>query len=126
MKKFFLIVVMFSFIYCNAQNEEDSINIEQLIGKDYSSYIGKTVEEFLSVKQIDMYLEYVFVDSRPFVLSSVIFTYSEDFFIEIYVDEYEYMNKFDLDRSWKFEDFKKENISRICFTVDNEEVLWVR
>jgi len=53
------------------------------------------------------------MDKRPFVLSGCDIIFDEEFFIEVIIHDFQYLNPYSNERLWSFDKFVKEKIGRI-------------
>lgn len=91
----------------------DSLSVVKLLSVAKQSYIGGSVGNLISDTMFNNYIDFVFVDQKPGELSSVLFKYPDDVFVEIIIDNYKYLNRHNEQRMWNFELLKKENVGRI-------------
>lgn len=127
MLKYLILFLLISItLKANAQSiitNCDTILIEELLNVDFDIFLGKKVQYFLTHDYVRKYKEYIFFDNKPFVLSGVMLVISDNFFIEIFVEKYNYLNQFNTNRKWDFELFKKERVSKIEFILNEQTIL---
>jgi len=98
----------------------DSTLLDSLLSIDRKGYIGGKVDSFLSDSLISNYKSFIFLDGKPGLLKSLSLKFSDSIFVIIDVDQFQFMNPFDVKRKWNLEDFKKENISNIKLIYNNQ------
>ena len=99
------------------KGQNDPLTGTVLEGIDFQSFIGKSVEEFLTASNA------TYIDDAPFnpefgQLAGWSFWYDEKFYIIISVFEYNHLPdiKYNRDGNYDFELFKKEKIGYILVT----------
>lgn len=95
-------------------SQETMISIEQLSKEDWS---GKTVAQVLEAVERP-YKEHLFVDHKPGSLTATGFHYEGEGWLYVYVTNYQHMKRFEMDRNWDLESFKKETIDRVEFEAE--------
>jgi len=118
-----MIVLLLNVLFAFSQDSiiKNQVLKEKIIKTDYKPFIEKTVSAFISSENIKDYYGYYYVDYKPFVLNGVRLEISNNIEVEIIVNKYVFLNRFNVERKWDFDLFKKENISAIKF-ISNEEV----
>jgi hypothetical protein len=106
MKVFFLTIFVLFFVLGNMYSDMPEINIEEYTGKEVFVFLGDLNGNFNRPDRFS------FLDDPPGKLKGGMF-YFEDYIIAIYISTYNYINSFDIDRNWQFDDFLKEEISYI-------------
>ncbi len=91
----------------------DSVLMINLLSVPMEKFIGGSIEKFISDSTIKAYSDFIFVDQKPGELSFISFKYTDDIFIDIYIDDFKYLNQFNEQRRWDFELVKRERIDRI-------------
>jgi hypothetical protein len=89
-------------------------SIERLSRENWS---GKTVSELLDAAG-KPYQEHLFVDHKPGSLTAVGFRYEGEGWLYVYVTDYQHMKRFDSNRNWDVEAFKREKIDRLEFEAE--------
>jgi hypothetical protein len=74
------------------------------------SFLGKTVNEFLTSDSFEVYESSFFVDEPPLKLAGWSFQYNTNCFITVYPNKLTYQPKFSEERKFSLELFKKEEI----------------
>lgn len=90
---------------------------------NHGRYIGKEIDLMISDKEYSNYLEYQFFDLKPRVLSGVRFIYKEKY-IEVFINDVEFIKRFNVKGNWDFEEVKKEKISRIVVYNLEDKILF--
>lgn len=78
----------------------------------YGRYAGMSVGDVLSSMN-KPYTHYVFLHEPPCHLNGAEFYYENGQIVEIYVDDYRYLNRFDESCDWDIVLFKLETVSRV-------------
>ena len=102
MKKTFLFFLTLSIFGCSKEL------YPELSEKNLNKYIGKEISVFLSDFN-NIYNNFYFRDEPPGKLTGGVFHY-EYYSITIYISTHNYVQFFDEDRNWSFNDFLKEKI----------------
>ena len=104
----------------NAQNQasncNDSLVLNELLKINIKKYKGKPVDKFLNEIECTP-IKISFIEMKPMSIAWGRIKYSNDVWIDIFIDDYKVMKK-ELDPGespdvWKEEDFRKEIISKI-------------
>ena len=105
------------------QLKTDSLFAQQLLKKDYEGYINKPVQEFLATDGINLYKERIWQTGKPAYLTGLTIKFSDNFYIDIDVENYTYLKKrVNIDYNWDFSLFKKEPITRIRFNFKGKTI----
>lgn len=106
----FLLSLLFG-TSCSRVDSEKKYKTEELSPLVLRQFIGKPVGYFLS-RINEEYFRYDFLDENPGVLSKCV-VYYDECLIVLTVSTYDYINRYDPNMNWDFEEFKKEKISKI-------------
>lgn len=85
-------------------------------------YIGKPIDSLLAHKLANEYKEYIYVDSKPGLLTSLLLKYSDHLYIEIFFKKFRFIKPFNVDKKWSFEDVKKEIIADIKLLYNDKYI----
>lgn len=109
-----IVPIIFVILSCGNKKEQKNNNeVHNEIKMEYSSYIGKTINEFIVAECDTIDLNYYIVDDPPGKATSLVIVLNNDISVELFVDKFNFMNPFDMKRVWDFEKYKKEEISKI-------------
>ncbi|HBF18611.1 MAG: hypothetical protein CMI36_00420 [Owenweeksia sp.] len=80
-----------------------------------TSMIGRTVSEVLESLPYQIEKQLFISESRPYYLAGTIIKFKglNSCWLKIYTTELKYVEKLNLEGNWKFEDFKKEKVTRL-------------
>jgi hypothetical protein len=107
------ILVIVGCDFSSASKSLDEIN--------YSKYISKSVKSLLN--DIDeQHTRHIFFDEPPCFLQGAYFLYPDSIVVEIYVNEFKFVEQFDTTRKWNYEGFLKEKISGLIIRKNNKIV----
>lgn len=85
-------------------------------------YIGKAVYEFLLSDSIRVYKKIRFIQEPPLKLNHATISLNKNLYIDVYVDDYKYLNPFNEDMAWEKELFYKEKIGRLVVYENDKPV----
>lgn len=105
---------------------DDSTKMEILKKVDYSKYIGKSVGDILKNDTIKYFIDYMLIEGKPYTLSSLLLSYSEDVTLQIHVSQVKYQPDVRYDGKWDYGLFQKEKISRIVLKFKSNPILSVK
>ena len=100
----------------NAPN--NNTPLAELAAQDWT---GGTVSAVLDATG-RTYDEHLFVDNKPGSLTAIGFHYPDEGWLYIYVTEYKHMKRFNIDRTWDVEAFKRETPSRVSFEAGRGKI----
>jgi hypothetical protein len=100
---------------------QDSI-LQKLKAIGLKEYIGKPIDSLLANKSANEFKEYIYVDSKPGLLTSLLLKFSDSLYVEIFFDKFRYIKPFDTDKKWDFEHVKKEAIGDIKVLYNNKYI----
>jgi hypothetical protein len=109
MKTFFLAIIILFFVSGNMYSDIPEINYEEYIGKEVSVFVGDLIGD---LNRPD---KFFFRDEPPGKLRGGMFYFEEpdNCFILINISTFNYIQDFNINRDWQFDDFLKETISGI-------------
>ena len=81
------------------------------------NWSGKSVSQVLEAVGKD-YQKHLFIDQKPGSLSAIGFYFEGEGWLNIYVSEFKYMERFNIDRKWDLQTFFKEEVSRVELEKD--------
>lgn len=91
---------------------QDQMNQKTLENIELDTYVGKTVAELLAAMPGE-YSEQVYFDSgRPGSLAGSNFKYGDRWLV-VTINNYQFLQRFNKNYDWDFEEFKKETIEGV-------------
>jgi len=106
---------------CFSQSERrsltksDSLLVESIKKEKPNTYLGKTLNEYLSNELLKEYKEWLPLDEPPGKIYAIMLSYSEKVWIEIIFTDILYQKRFNEKRKWDFKLLKKEKIYKIKY-----------
>lgn len=98
----------------------DSVLLKKLCEIRIDSFIHRPVDLLLKDSNVSKYSDYIFIDEKPGSLSFLALKYSPDLYVAVYTNEYNYIKQFDINMSWKLEEYRKEDLSRVKIFFKNK------
>lgn len=117
-----LIIVTLISIYSCASLKKDSTSNFMFDNKVYENFLGKEVFNFLVNDSFRNYQDISFFDQKPASLSGLMLSYSDGTVVYLYVDKFQFQEKFNITRNWDMNLLYKEKISRIKVNQDAIEL----
>jgi hypothetical protein len=98
-----------------------SFNSNEMTEKklNFRKYLNQSIEFFVNNECDTNNLNYTFTDSRPCRLQGMILQLSDNKKVELVVHNFEFMNPFNENCRWLYDDLKKEKISEIWLYEGN-------
>lgn len=90
-----------------------SCNDHSYKGVNLSRFVGSPIKKFIDQPQFKSFTEYNWNHEHPALLYGITFEYADKTSVQINIDKFEHMKKFDTTLSWKLEDVLKEKFSEI-------------
>ncbi len=101
----YILVILGCFYICSCKNNKAQLELEGFINKPFSNFIiNKEYSDFKSFN---------WIDEPPLKLKGILLEYAEKKFAEVTVKEFKYVKRYNENRDWSLEDFKKEKIHSI-------------
>lgn len=91
----------------------DSILLQKLKNLDKKKFVKKSVGTFLKDPLIAKYSSHLFSDEPPGRLQYMTIIFTKNLYIQVYVSDYKYVERFNINRNWNFEKFKKEKVREL-------------
>jgi hypothetical protein len=110
----FSFLLLFLLLQCNSSNNMKTKSMTSLKDIATADWAGKTVQNVLDSVQ-RKYDDHIFVDNKPGSLTATGFRFGEEGWLYVYVTDYKFQPRFNIERNWDLEAFKKETVSRVEF-----------
>jgi len=94
---------------------------ELLQNPNYDNLIGEQIQTLIEHTDFRDYDRYIFSDSKPGSLSSIVFFYPNNKSVRVYIGSFNHVTRFRVAGDWVFNNVTQETISRIVITENRNK-----